>query len=100
MKKQLALAAAGLLTALVVSAVIADPPAPLIPFRDRGAGAVSLAEFRQLQAEVQGLRQQVARLDGRVGALEGKKGGKGGSGGKGGIPLGGPGNRPGCPECP
>jgi hypothetical protein len=89
-------AAAGLAVALSASAsaVGARPPELLNDQSNRNSAAVSLAEFRQLQAEVQNLRQQVARLEQRVDALGGRNGGTDG------IPPGGPGNRPGCPQCP
>jgi len=99
MNRHLGLAAAGLMTALIAGAVMAGPPGSLNGPRDRGGGAVSLADFRQLQAEVQGLKQQVARLEQRLDALGGRKGGAPG-GNVGGIPRGAPGNMPGCPECP
>ena len=97
MKRHLSLAAAGLMSALIAGAVMARPPDTLGHQPERSSGAVSLADFRQLQAEVQDLRQQVARLERRLDALGGRKGGGGNPGG--GQP-GGPGNRPGCPQCP
>ena len=62
--------------------------------RVRSGGAVSLAEFRQLQAEVQALKQQMARFGQRLDAINGRTGGRP----PGPVRL--PGHTPGCPQCP
>ena len=100
MNRRFGLGAATLVVALVAGAAAAPPGAldsrhAVSNPRDRSGGAVSLAEFRQLQAEVQGLKQQVARLEQRLDALGGHGGGNTGGGAR-----GGPGNLPGCPQCP
>ena len=99
MSRHPGLAIAGLMTVLIAGAAMAGPTDSLNTRRDRGGDAVSVAEFRQLQAEVQGLKQQVARLEQRLDALGGRKGG-GAGGHAGGGATGGPGHMPGCPQCP